>query len=306
MNKILIAAAGLLALSSQADAQTAPKKTQKPAEKKTAGGAFKKTPNGLEYLIVRDVPGEQTAHVGDYVEMHIFTHIGDSVLFDSRKANENKPVPFQVPAPNFKGDLAEGFPMLSAGDSAIFRVPVDSLLARGNQPLPWMKKGAGQKVEYNIEMVSVKTKEQMQKEQQEHAGKQMGIDDQLLQDYFKKNNITASKTASGMYYKITAPGTGENAKAGQKVTVNYTGKTMDGKTFDSNVDPAFNHVQPFTFGLGQHQVISGWDEGVALLKKGGKATLYIPSAMAYGERSPSPLIPANSVLIFDVEVTDIQ
>ena len=64
-------------------------------------------------------------------------------------------------------------------------------------------------------------------------------------------------------------------------------------------------MQPFSFGLGQGQVIKGWDEGVALLKKGSKATLYIPSTMAYGERGAGDKIPANAVLIFDVEVTDI-
>ena len=74
----------------------------------------------------------------------------------------------------------------------------------------------------------------------------------------------------------------------------------------TNVDSTFNHVQPFTFTLGQGQVIKGWDEGIALLKKGGKARLFIPSHIAYGAQSPSPAIPANSVLIFDVEVVNIE
>lgn len=290
MKKTLIAATGLLALSVSAMAQT----------------DFKTTPGGLKYKIGKDVPGTQTPKVGDFVEMHIHTHIGDSSLFDSRKVNKDKPVPWQVPPSAFKGDLTEGLTLLSVGDSATFLVPLDSMLKMGVQPLPWMKKDAGMMFQYDVVMVSVKTPEQVKKEQEEHAAKQVAVDDKLLNDYFTKNKIKATKTASGLYYKIEKTGTGENAKAGQNVTVNYTGKTIDGTTFDSNVDPKFNHVSPFAFGLGQGQVIKGWDEGVALLKKGGKATLYIPSNLAYGERSPSPLIPENSVLIFDVEVTEIK
>jgi FKBP-type peptidyl-prolyl cis-trans isomerase len=281
----------------------------------TAAGSyaqnFKTTPHGLEYYIAKDAPGTQTAKIGDHVEMHITTHVKtnsgvDSVLFDSRRINNNQPVPFQLQPPQFNGDLAEGFTMMTAGDSAVFRVPVDSMQKNSPQPLPeWMPKGA--KIQYEIKLVSVKTQEQMQKDQQEHEGKQKATDDKLLQEYFKKNNIKdVKKTASGLYYKITAPGTGEFPKNGQNVTVNYTGKTTDGNAFDSNVDPKFQHVQPFSFPLGQGRVIKGWDEGVALIKKGGKATLYIPSGLAYGERSPSPSIPADAILIFDVEVTDVQ
>ncbi len=135
---------------------------------------------------------------------------------------------------------------------------------------------------------------------------QKTIDDNLLKDYFAKNHINATKTASGLYYSISKQGTGKNAMRGQTVTMNYTGKTLDGKTFDSNTDPNFRHVQPFNFSLGMGQVIKGWDEGVQLLNLGSKATLFIPSGLAYGERAMGNSIPPNSVLIFDVEVVNID
>lgn len=136
---------------------------------------------------------------------------------------------------------------------------------------------------------------------------QAQIDDEILQKYFKDNKITATKTASGLYYVITKKGEGESAKSGQAVSVNYTGRTMDGKAFDSSTDPAFGHVAPFTFMLGKHQVIAGWDEGIALLNKGAKGVLYIPSGMAYGPISPDPSkIPANAIMIFDVELVNAQ
>lgn len=132
------------------------------------------------------------------------------------------------------------------------------------------------------------------------------IDDKLLTDYFAKNNIKATKTASGLYYVIHKKGTGDNAKAGQSVSMLYYGHFLDGKRFDGNMDANYNPVgNPFTFVLGAHQVISGWDEGVALLNKGTRATLYLPSSLGYGPNNVGP-IPPNSVLAFDVEVADIK
>jgi FKBP-type peptidyl-prolyl cis-trans isomerase len=193
--------------------------------------------------------------------------------------------------------------LMTPGDSAIFRISVDSLKKAGAQLLPWMQDG--DKLMYEVVLVSVKSADQLKQEQEKHAAAQKGIDDQLLQDYFTKNKLKPLKTASGLYYVITKQGTGAAAKPGQYVTVNYTGKTLDGKPFDSNIDPQFNHVQPFSFQLGKGQVIKGWDEGIALIKKGGKGTLFIPSNLAYGERGAGGAIQPNAVLMFDVEVKDV-
>jgi FKBP-type peptidyl-prolyl cis-trans isomerase FkpA len=266
---------------------------------------FKVTENGLEYKFLRDVPGSNMPKTGDYVEVHLVTAIGDSVLFETRQMNNNQPVQFPLQPAAFKGDLVEGLMMMTPGDSAMFQMSVDTLIKAGSPSMPWMKPGTNQKLSYRVSMISVKTQDQMKVEQEANAAKQKAVDDQAILQYLAEKKIKATKTASGLYYKIDKPGTGANAKAGQTVTVNYTGKTMDGVTFDSNVDPQFQHVQPFSFALGQGQVIKGWDEGVALLKKGSKATLYIPSTLAYGANGQGPIKP-NSILIFDIEVKDIK
>lgn len=108
------------------------------------------------------------------------------------------------------------------------------------------------------------------------------------------------KTASGLEYTITSKGNGKQAKAGDKVKVHYTGKLTNGTKFDSSVDRG----TPFSFKLGAGQVIKGWDEGIALLNVGDKATLTIPSELGYGAQATGS-IPANSVLVFDVELLDI-
>ena len=302
-------ALGALCLAPAAHAQkkTTTKTTKTTTTTKSAKEVgFEKLPSGLLFKLVKHGTGTKKPVIGDHVEINIRVHVGDSVLFDSRKMNNNMPVPFQIAKGKFKGDPVEGFMRMVAGDSSVMLVSVDSLKKAGNQLAPWMKEGVGQKIQYEVAMISVKTDEEVKKETSAKAGQQGGIDDKILQDYFAKNNIKANKTASGLYYTIASDGMGDHPKAGQSVTVNYTGKTLDGKTFDSNVDSNFKHVQPFTFKLGMHQVIAGWDEGIALLKKGGKGTLYIPSPLAYGERGAGGAIGPNAVLMFDVEITNIE
>jgi peptidylprolyl isomerase len=110
----------------------------------------------------------------------------------------------------------------------------------------------------------------------------------------------------GLKYTDTQTGDGAAAKAGNKVSVHYTGWLSDngakGKKFDSSVDRG----QPFQFTLGQHQVIAGWDEGVAGMKVGGKRTLTIPPELGYGARGAGGVIPPNATLIFDVELLQVQ
>ena len=136
------------------------------------------------------------------------------------------------------------------------------------------------------------------------AQDQAKVDDDILKAYFKKNKIKATKTATGLYYVIHKPGEGETAKKGAKVGMNYLGRFLDGKKFDGNIDENFAPVpgrQVLNFTLGIGQVIQGWDEGIQLLSKGSRATLYIPSHLAYGPNG-RPSIPPNAILMFDVEV----
>jgi FKBP-type peptidyl-prolyl cis-trans isomerase len=98
-----------------------------------------------------------------------------------------------------------------------------------------------------------------------------------------------------------------SVKAGDVVSVNYTGKLENGTVFDSNVDPRFNHVEPFTFTVGAGDVIAGWDKGLIGMKVGEKKTLVIPPEDAYGPMGvPQAGIPGNATLVFDVELVSIN
>lgn len=110
------------------------------------------------------------------------------------------------------------------------------------------------------------------------------------------------KTASGLVYEDTVEGTGAEAKAGQFVTVHYTGWLTDGSKFDSSKD----RNDPFQFPLGARRVIAGWDEGVQGMKIGGTRKLTIPSHLGYGAYGAGGVIPPNATLIFEVELLDVQ
>ncbi len=115
-----------------------------------------------------------------------------------------------------------------------------------------------------------------------------------------------TELADGLKYTDTTVGTGAEATPGHKVSVHYTGwldqNGKKGKKFDSSVDRG----EPFGFTLGAHQVIRGWDEGVAGMKVGGKRTLTIPPELGYGARGAGGVIPPNATLIFDVELLKVD
>ena len=95
-------------------------------------------------------------------------------------------------------------------------------------------------------------------------------------------------------------------KAGDVVSMNYTGKLENGTVFDSNVDPKFGHVEPFTFKLGAGQVIPGWTEALKLMPVGSVWEVYIPSDLAYGDQGVPPTIGPNKTLVFKITLKDIK
>lgn len=266
------------------------------------GTAFKTTKSGIKYKFLQDAKGDRYVQEGEYVEIFIKTFFNDSLIFDSKEQSGGLPVTFPAGKPQFNGDLSEAFYLMTPGDSAIFLVSVDSLKANKQAIQPWMQEGKD--ITYAMKLVNIKSKEQVIAEREAKNKPQPQADpakdDAELLAYFSHNNIKAVKRPSGLYYVIHQTTDGEKPLSGRTVKVNYTGKLLNGTQFDSNA----GRGAPFSFTLGRGQVILGWDEGIALLKKGEKATLYIPSRLAYGESSPTPKIPPGSILIFDVELVD--
>jgi peptidyl-prolyl cis-trans isomerase A (cyclophilin A) len=111
-----------------------------------------------------------------------------------------------------------------------------------------------------------------------------------------------NKTESGLRYQIIQNGNGTKAEKGKNVSVHYKGQLADGTVFDSS----YKRNQPIDFPVGVGQVISGWDEGIQLLKVGDKARFVIPSHLGYGSRGAGGVIPPDATLIFDVELMNVK
>jgi peptidylprolyl isomerase len=120
----------------------------------------------------------------------------------------------------------------------------------------------------------------------------------------KLNEISKGfkETESGLRYQIINEGSGPKPNKGQTVSVHYKGSLVDGTVFDSS----YKRKQPIEFPVGAGHVIEGWDEGLLLLNQGTKAQFVIPPHLAYGDREVGGVIPANSILVFDLELVDIK
>lgn len=292
--------------------------------------AFYTTADGLSYKIYEqndkgeyvnrgEINANDTtgARLDEVVTMHMsYRTEGDSLLFDSR--TQNQPIMIPVMEPSFKGSLEDALTMMRAGDSGVFKINADSLFAKTfAQPMPpFIKAGSyltfylkAEKVQSRDEAIADQQKmfEEQMKEQVARAAEQMKVDDAKIQEYIKANNLqNVQKTDAGVYYVITQPGKGPKAKAGDNVAVHYKLSFLDGKELESSYNNPMTGGEPFSFPLGQGQVIQGWDDGIAQLNKGSKAILLIPSPLAYGEQARGEQMPANSILRFDVELVDIR
>lgn len=127
---------------------------------------------------------------------------------------------------------------------------------------------------------------------------QLKVDVEKIEKYLTENGLTAEKTSSGLYYIITKVGTSGSPTASSTIKIQYKGYLLDGTVFDATTSG-----QTATFKL--TSLIQGWQEGIPLLKKGGKGTFFIPSGLGYGNDDKGS-IPANSVLIFEITLVDFS
>ena len=264
------------------------------------------TPSGLQlHLFSKSIGMKPKA--GDQITFHIMLRTGsDSVLMNSyseASPTHGQPIQIQFTPSVSMMDMMEAFQNMGAGDSAVVKVPSDSIFKgeASKQRPPFIPQGSFLK--YYIKMIAVSDPNELLK-----------AESGTIEKYIKDNKLNAQKTASGMYYVITQKGSGPMPAPGQKVQVNYSGYLLNGKLFDTSVEEVAKKwkethpdyqvrpsYQTFEFVLGQGQVIKGWDEGIALLPVGSKAKLIIPSAMGYGNQAAGE-IPPNSPLTFDVEL----
>ena len=241
---------------------------------------------------------------GEMVKVNLTVNLPDGTLIFSSE-DRGEPFEYQFGQTFDTKGLEEGVGMLRKGGKARLIVP---------QQIAYGAESRGQLIPpystiiYDVELLGMRSKEAYDREISQQQAQRQAKEDARRQDekgdrdkYLRENNITATPTASGLYYIETLKGEGAQPAPGNTVQVHYTGRLLDGTVFDSSVERG----EPFSFRLGVGQVIKGWDEGIAMMNEGGKAILIIPSELGYGPRD-SGSIPPYSTLVFDVELVGVE
>ncbi|HEY9196353.1 MAG TPA: FKBP-type peptidyl-prolyl cis-trans isomerase [Mucilaginibacter sp.] len=284
----------------------------------SCNGGLKKGEGGMLYNI-HTSKGNPHVKEGDFVALNIIVKTdGDSILSNSYETG--RPIFMPMQKPQSKGDIMAGIQMLGEGDSATFKFPIDSVFKGGAQRPPNLK-GKYLVFQVNIKKVIAKGNltEQVFRGRVEDYAKTLteAIKTQepgKIKKYIADHNLKTTKTASGLNYVITTPGTGPVPAVGDTAVVNYTGRLTNGKIFETSVkEVAIKEKQPIEPGrqfapihipVGQGKVIPGWDEGLQLMNKGSKAVLVIPSDIAYREQGVGPIGPFTPI-VFEMEMVDI-
>lgn len=284
----------------------------------------RETLSGLKFKVVKEGTGVPVA-VGDVLVFNfIFKDSKDSVWRSTYEAD----FPPYIIMPDTAGmkredGMTQMLRMISPGDSVTLDISIkDFFKDIVRQPIP-PDFDSTLIFTYQIKAEQTMTRDSFMTYQRNFYVKkqkdQTAKDSAAIEAYLAKNNITAQKTESGLYYVITQPGKGENGQPGQSVKVDYIGYTLEGEYFDTSVKAVaiekglydaereqYAPYAPYDVTIERSQVIKGWHEALKVLNKGSKATIFVPSAMAYGPQRRSEVIKENEVLIFELEVVELK
>ncbi|OKS88401.1 FKBP-type peptidyl-prolyl cis-trans isomerase [Mucilaginibacter polytrichastri] len=270
------------------------------------------TPKGAQYQVLTHNVGPKIK-LDDIVTFQVVEKTEkDSVLFSTYAAGH--PVQIKVQASSNVADLMDIFPLLTVKDSAIVRVPVDSVF-KGHETERPAFLPAKSNIVFAIKIVKVQSLAEAIAERNAGIAKMQQDEMVNANKYIADNKLFVKATPSGLKYIITQPSTARKPAVGDTLLVNYTGRTLNGKVFDTSVKAVAQAAglqqpdrkyEPIKVVVGQGQVIPGWDEGLLLLNQGSKAIFVIPSNLAYGAQGAGEDIAPYSTLVFDVELVKVS
>ncbi|MGI4022834.1 MAG: FKBP-type peptidyl-prolyl cis-trans isomerase [Janthinobacterium lividum] len=283
-----------------------------------AQNPIKTTVKGARYQIL-DAHSGNRIKLNDVITFNLSIKTErDSILMSSYQRGQ--PFTTQVQLSQTVDDLMDIFPLLTLKDSVRILIPADSLFKnRAEQRPPFLTKNAS--VIYTLKIEKIQSLEEAIAERKAAEAKaKEGVEKLKTEEQVKLTKYLATQTAvkttaSGLRYQIIKSSAKPKPLAGDTLVVNYIGRTLEGKVFDTNLKEEAQKagvIQPgrpyeaFEFAVKTGQVIPGWDEGFLLLNQGSKARLIIPSKLAYAERGAGADIAPYSPLVFDVELLGIK
>lgn len=279
----------------------------------SCGDGWKTTKDGLKYKFIETNKEAQQVKQGDVLVGTCVLKLDDSVLFKLEQPDRM----MMVNPSAFKGDLPEGLLLMHLGDKAIFGVAADSLHKMGFNLPDFYKEGTGMRLYYEIALTDIITQDEIAQEQalfRENMQQLQDAERDTLANYIEQNKIKATPDEDGLYIIVNKKGKGEKVEIGRDVAINYTGRLLNGKIFDTSVesvakanniyDPNRTYA-PLSYKVGRMSLIRGWEKGVINQPAGSKLTLIIPSWLGYGTQGVGE-IPPNSSLVFDIEIVSVK
>lgn len=245
---------------------------------------YNTTSSGLEYKIIVSNSDAPKPEKGDIVAVRLTCRSLSEIIVD-----ETPTFKMQLKeAPVGRPSVEEGLMMMHKGDSADFRLL--SSCYRGAEP-----QDGDSLLMVSVKMVDIIPLEEFERDREAARIAGEREEDRLLGEYLQKSNIDIEPTMSGLYFVETEKGTGPAPIPGKMVAIHYEASFLDGRVFDSS----YSRREPLKFKLGAAQVIQGLEEGVARMRRGGRAMLIVPSPLAYGDQQVGP-VPPFATLIFEV------
>ncbi len=281
------------------------------AVKANAQGDVQRTPKGASCQILTHNTGEKIKLNDIITFQYIQKTDKDSVLYSSYATGRVGQT--QVKASENVADLMEVFPLLTVNDSAYVKVPTDSLF-KGHEEArpPFFPKGSN--LDFIIKIIKVQSLDEAIAERNAQIAKIKDTETLNAAKYIADHKLNLQTTPSGLKYVITQPSAKPRPQKGDTLLVNYAGRGLDDKVFDSSIESIAKTAglqqpgrtyEPIEVIVGAARVISGWDEGLLLLNEGSKATFVIPSNLAYGAQGQGD-IPPYSTLVFDIELVKVK
>lgn len=262
---------------------------------------FEKAESGLYYRY--HVTGKDTAvaKVSDFVLVDmIYKNMNDSIF------NQNQPgSPFmvEVKESNFPGDIYEAIRMMHVGDSMTFVLSTDSFFKSSLKTQIPSYLDSNSEFYLTMKLHDIKSKLQMEKEKMEEIARLKEMETKNIEAYIAENKMTATPDSNGIYMVLSKKGSGAKVEVGKIARINYKGSVINGMTFE---DTWSEGGQPYNYMVGTSSFGEGFDKALLKMKVGDKAQIIVPSAMAFGERGISGIIPPFSSLIFDIQVEEVM
>lgn len=268
---------------------------------------YRQNENDLYFKFLQDEKGP-TAKLGDVVSLHmVMKNDKGEELKNTYKEKGGKSMLFPVKFPTFPGDIYEAVTLMSAGDSANFLIPADSMYHRVfRKPLP-ANVQKGSLLVFVIKVEWIKTQDQIDIPDVTITvdRKELEKEEKEIEAYFAKFEMEYKKTESGVYIHISNDSQDKAVTKGKTITLNYTGMFLDGKTFETTEQPGGDH-KPLTVIVGNQQVIRGWEDAFLTMKRGGTYTIAVPSHLAFGKNGRGQVIPPNTPLLFEIQILTVE